>query len=80
MKFMGLALVTLGFLTFAERSVAQVQPGLPMNRSTTDDCEAEANRMFAGMRNLDERIRLKTDHVRKCRAGKRGQQQQQQRR
>lgn len=50
---------------------ALAQQAAPFNRSATDQCEADANRMFQ-MRDLEERMRQKRDYVRRCRAEQRG--------
>jgi hypothetical protein len=51
---------------------AYAQDRGPMNRSATDDCEAEANRLYQ-MRDLEARMAAKRDHIQKCRAEKRAQ-------
>lgn len=44
----------------------------PTNRTATDDCEAEANRLYR-IPNLEQRMAMKREHIAKCRAAQRGQ-------
>lgn len=50
---------------------AQAQRSNP-GGSGNDPCAAEADRLYTSMRNFEERMRVKREHIRKCRAEGRG--------
>lgn len=69
MRGLGVCILLASLLGTASSATAQrSNPGASGN----DPCMAEADRLYSSMRNLDERMRLKREHVAKCRAASRG--------
>jgi hypothetical protein len=65
-----LTFATLFCGLLAVPSAAYAQMGA--NRSLGDKCQAEAETLYRGLRNLEERMKMKRDHIRKCRAAQGG--------
>lgn len=68
MKFLT-AIILLAGLGAAAPAWAQRSGAGPAG---SDACETEANRLYSSMRNLEERMRVKRDYIRQCRATARG--------
>ena len=65
MRFLAFAIFSAGFLA-ASGAFAQ----MPSNRSQGDVCQSEAEQLYRGLRNLEERMKMKRAHIAKCRAEK----------